>query len=463
MTGSLRAAAATARGPAPSTASTTPIPQRLVIVAPTSVRWDSRTQRIAASLAARGHDVIVLGRAEPGLPSEEGHPSGFRIRRLAVSALDGLPLPGAAPGLFAARLRRASADGRRAGGAPNGGPPRPNAAGWRRRLEGGVASPVRLARIGLTVRSQLRAALAADPGADLYHGMAYMGIPVALGLGRRRGVPVVYDARDIYVDAGNLARLPGPARALVARLERSWARRADRVVTVNAGYAEVMAERWGIEVPAVVMNCPEPVPRPEPRPRRFHDLLGLAPDVPVVLYHGGFSPDRGIEQLLEAIEVLPEVHLVLMGYGVLEPLLRAQAAARGHRRIHVLPAVPPEELLPWVASADVAAMPIQPTTLNHRLTTPNKLFEALAAGVPVVASDLPGMGSIIRETGAGVLCDPTRPEAVAAAIRTILELPEAERRAMGDRGRRAAEERYNWAAQLAILLAEYGRLSGRPW
>ena len=70
-----------------------PVPQRLVIVAPTSVRWDSRTHRIAASLAARGHDVLVLGRAEPGLPAEERHPGGYRIRRLEVSAVDGLPLP----------------------------------------------------------------------------------------------------------------------------------------------------------------------------------------------------------------------------------------------------------------------------------------------------------------------------------------------------------------------------------
>ena len=54
-------------------------------------------------------------------------------------------------------------------------------------------------------------------------------------------------------------------------------------------------------------------------------------------------------------------------------------------------------------------MAIQPTTLNHRYTTPQKLFESMAAGVPVVASDLPGMASIVRATGAGILCNPTSP------------------------------------------------------
>ena len=91
--------------------------------------------------------------------------------------------------------------------------------------------------------------------------------------------------------------------------------------------------------------------------------------------------------------------------------------------MRLLPAVPPDDLLAWVVSADVVAMPIQPTTLNHRLTTPNKLFEAMAAGVPVVASDLPGMADIVRESGRGLLVDPTDPHGIAAAISRILDAP----------------------------------------
>ncbi len=333
-----------------------------------------------------------------------------------------------------------------------------------------MGSARRLAAIGLTVRSQRRQALAMAPPADIVHGMAYMGIPVALAVGRQRLAPVVYDARDIYVDAGNLARLPGPARRLFARLERGWARAADRVVTVNRPYAEVMAERFGVPEPLIVMNCAYRYEPPPPGDRRrFHETLGLPDEARIVLYQGGFSRDRGIEQLVEAIKQIPEAVLVCMGYGVLGPELERIAADPARRdaglgqRVRVLPAVSPTELLDWVASADVVAMPIQPTTLNHRLTTPNKLFEAMAAGVPVIASDLPGMADIVRESGCGVLVDPTDPGAIAAAARAILDATPEERRAYGERGLAAAHGTYNWETQAELLLAEYGRLTGRPW
>ncbi len=302
------------------------------------------------------------------------------------------------------------------------------------------------------------------PEADLIHAMAYMGIPIGLALGGTR-IPVVYDARDIYVDAANLARLPSFARRIFGRIERSWARRAARVVTVNEPYARVMAGRWDLPMPLIVLNCSWRRHPPKRRPDRIRAALGLAPDRRIVLYHGGLSRDRGIEQLIDALPHLaPEADVVLLGYGALESALRARAAdpALGGR-LHVLPAVPPTELIDWVASADVVAMPIQPTTLNHRLTTPNKLFEAMAAGAPVVASDLPGMSGIVRETGCGTLVDPTDPAAIGAAVQAILDLPEAERAAIGQRGLDAHLATYNWEVQSARLLAEYGRLTGRPW
>ena len=121
----------------------------------------------------------------------------------------------------------------------------------------------------------------------------------------------------------------------------------------------------------------------------------------------------------------------------------------------------PDALLPWTASADILVMAIQPTTLNHRLTTPQKLFEALAAGVPVVASDLPGMAGVVTATGCGELCDPLSPASIAGAIRSILGRSPAERDALRARVLAAAHETYNWESQLVVLRELYAQLGPR--
>ncbi len=336
-----------------------------------------------------------------------------------------------------------------------------------RAVPAGLRSPLRQIRQLQAIASQRAGAVAAiaPDSPDVIHAMGLMGLPVGIALRDRLGGRLIYDARDLYPDAGNLARLPSPLRRLAGALERRWSRSADRVVTVNDALADLLGDRLECERPLVVLNASVIRPTDESRPRRLHDALGLPADVPIVLYHGGFSPGRGITELMDAMAEVPGAHLVLLGYGRLEEALRARVAARPDlaARVSVLPAVPPGELLDWVASADVIAIPIQGHTLNHRLATPNKLFEALAAGVPVVASDLPGMAPIVRELDAGVLVDPTRPASIAAGIRILLDPPHPARDATRARIRAAAAGRYDWPSQFNRLLAEYARLTGRPW
>ena len=450
------------------------VAQHLVLVLPSTGEFDSRSYRIARALIDRGHRVTMLARWKAGLPLEEDDPNGYRIVRVKASTVDGLPLPGLRrlAGRILRRLHALRSAGRVA-------PGRRSVAPATRATESVSAGPARrasLARrawtaairrlaIPLTLRSHIRAARATGIHGDLYHGMAYMGIPIALDLGRRDRVPVVYDARDIYLEARNLAGSRGSTRWLAARAERHWAARSARVFTVNDAYADVMAKRLRVERPLVVMNCSYRREPRDPRERRFHERFGLDPAVKVVLYHGGLFPHRGIEQLFEAMAGLPAgIALVLMGYGVLESELRQRAAEPSHAgRVWMMNAVPPADLLDWVASADVAAMPIQASTLNHRLTTPNKLFEAMAAGVPSVVSDLPGMATIVRETGCGILVDPARPAAIAAAIREIADLPDADWLAWRRRCIAAAHDRYSWETQVGRLIEEYGRLTGHPW
>ncbi len=411
--------------PVPPVVPIPPVPQRAVIVLPSSGAFDGRAHRIAAGLVSRGHDVTVLARPGPGLASAEADSSGYRIRRIGRAVPAGLRTP-------FRQIRQVQAIVSQRAAAPGA----------------------------------IETAEAVSPGSpDVVHAMGLMGLPVGLAVRDRLGGKLLYDARDLYADAGNLARLPIAARRFVGAVERRWTRSADRVVTVNEALADLLRDRLGCERPLVVLNASPMRPSEGPRPRRFHDSLGLSAGTPIVLYQGGFSPGRGIPELIEAMAEVPGAHLVLLGYGRLEEGLRAQITARPDRAGHVsvLPAVAPGQLLDWVASADVVAIPIQGDTLNHRLATPNKLFEALAAGVPVVASDLPGIAPIVRELEAGVLVDPARPAAIAAGIRTLLDPPPDAREATRARIRAAVAGRYDWPAQFDRLLAEYARLTGRPW
>jgi glycosyltransferase involved in cell wall biosynthesis len=258
-------------------------------------------------------------------------------------------------------------------------------------------------------------------------------------------------------------RLGWPLRSILAGLERRWAHAVDRVLTVNEHCADLLVGQLRIPRPVVVMNCREAWTPPDPRPDRIRSVLDLSPETLIVLYEGALMGERGIEQSMDAILDVPGAVLVLLGFGSWERRLRDHAAAPPYvGRVFVLPAVAPDDLLEWIASADVMVMPIQDTTINHRFSTPQKLFEAIAAGVPVVASDLPGMAEVVSESDVGVLCDPTSPAAIAAAIRTILEKPQDERGRMRARILHIAHERCDWETQLRTLLEVYGELAPVP-
>jgi glycosyltransferase involved in cell wall biosynthesis len=123
--------------------------------------------------------------------------------------------------------------------------------------------------------------------------------------------------------------------------------------------------------------------------------------------------------------------------------------------------VPPDELLEWVCRADVSGVLIGRSTLNHYLSTPNKLFESIAAGVPVVASDFPAMRPIVcddPEGPLGLVVDPGDLPAIVLALRSILEQGPDDRAALRERCRSAAHDHWNWEQEAGRLVSLYGEL-----
>lgn len=420
--------------------------------------FDARTYRMARSAIEAGYVVTVYARWEPGLPLVETL-DGYRLVRAPWA------WQGAVPGL--ARLARP----RDLAGPRTGAGPLPEARERPGASVPGVLRPLRAGRQAVNLLRKYpgrplgwaRALESVAEPADIWHGSWAGTLPAMDRLRRRFGGRAIYDSRDIYMESRKLATAPPLLRAVLGRLERRWARRMDRVVTVNDSYAAVLARRFGIPAPLIVLNCPDAWTPPDPPPDLIREALGLPASTRIVLYQGQLISDRGIEQSMDAILEVPGSALVLLGYGELEARLRAAASAPPYAgRVFVLPAVHPRDLLSWTASADAVLMAIQPTSLNHRFTTPQKLFEAIAAGVPVVASDLPGMAAIVREIDAGLLCDPTSPASIATAVRELLAEGPPARAARRARILAAAHDRYNWAAQVAVLHGLYRELLADP-
>jgi glycosyltransferase involved in cell wall biosynthesis len=319
---------------------------------------------------------------------------------------------------------------------------------------------------GRGLRSWGRLAIERAGPVDVWHAHDLTGL-AAIVPHLDRGSAVVYDSHELFLETGTALRLPSFARRLLRAYERRLVSRTQAVITVNDEIARVLGRRYRPRRIEVVHNCPERWTPPIPAPELIREAADIPDGAAIVLYHGGLTAGRGIDALLESMlaDGLGQVHLVLMGFGDMRHEL--QAASRAERwdgRIHLLDPVPPSELLSWVASADVGAMPNPGATRNDYFSSPNKLFECFAAGVPVVASDFPTMRRIVlddAEGPLGALCDPNRTESIGAAIASIVGLSPEGRDAFKTRCRRAAADRWNWETEVLRILSIYSEIESR--
>jgi glycosyltransferase involved in cell wall biosynthesis len=423
--------------------------QRAVVLVGTPAAPYSRGLRIARALAGAGYRVEIAAVSAEGVADHEidadiaihrYRPSGPYAAMAATNRpLDPRP-PTARPPMPVRILRHGSGAVRRWAFWPH------TVRGWWATLERDLAP------------------------ADVYHACGSLAIAPALAARERdrqagRTSRVIYDAIDDVANGNNVLGMPGLVRAVVRARERRWARAADARITVNDALASSLAGRWGTEPPLVVPNWPATTLAPgAPPSNRIRDALGLARSIRVVLFEGRLGPNLGLDEAAEAILLVPDSSLVVIGFGRGYPASRARDAdPRFVRRHHTLPAVHPDELLEWTASADVAVVPLPPISANQRASTPNKFWEAIAAGTPlVIGPGLPVMAALVRDLDLGVVASSLRPEDLATAIRSILDVdPElaAERRR---RIATIARERFSWPVAAARYVALVEGLARKP-
>jgi len=234
-----------------------------------------------------------------------------------------------------------------------------------------------------------------------------------------RRIPVVLDCHEFFTEVPELVHRP-LTRRLWRCVERLCVPFVRRISTVNAPLAQQLEARYGKPV-AVVRNVPFRRPAPPPR------TAPGAQNPPVrIVYQGAVNVGRGLDMLLEAAAQRPHWQVWVIGGGDVLPEVQAQARVLGlgDDRVRFFGHLPFDQLPPLTRQADVGVSLEADLGANYRYCLPNKLFDYLQAGLPVVVTPLPVMADLVQQYGCGVvLPDRTVPHLLAALDALLADAP----------------------------------------
>lgn len=265
--------------------------------------------------------------------------------------------------------------------------------------------------------------------------------------GKKWGLDVAYDSHEWFTEAEGLKGNPIRKR-IWERWEQRCFRHLRRMLTVNEAIASAYREK-GLDV-EVVPNVPETQAQAKPMPRIE---LAWPEKKTMLLMQGAFmDKDRGALDAVRALVHLPEVHLALIGSGPEWNAASVVASDLGVRdRLHLHDRMPFDRLRRCTAAADIGLSLDRPTVDNFRFSLPNKLFDYVHAGLPVVCTDLPVAGRFVQEEKLGAVVEATnegdRSIKTAEAVQVVM-------RAMPDPEHLAeVASRYHWEVHAHKLCA----------
>ena len=282
-----------------------------------------------------------------------------------------------------------------------------------------------------------------------FHDPELLPLGFILKRSKRR---IIYDAHeDVPRDILAKHWVPAPLRRILSfsfeKLENFVARRLDAVI----GATPFIAARFQLINPRALAVNNYPVlsefqPAPEKRP--FSRTL---------CYVGAATRVRGISELIEALAILADVTLVMCGPFESRAYEEELRSLPGWRHVNYRGIVDRKETMAIMAAAEIGVVTFLPTP-NHVDAQPNKMFEYMAAGLPIVASNFPLWQRIVAENRCGICVDPASPADIARGVEALLNDP-AKCRAMGRAGREAIEKRCQWLQEGEKLVQLYRELT----
>lgn len=278
------------------------------------------------------------------------------------------------------------------------------------------------------------------------HSLAVLPLSVAVKIWKR--CVLVYEPHELETETVGLLGLRQWLLRLVERAFIGW---ADAVCVVNGSISDWYVASYRLSQAWVVRNVPHRSDSDPIRTGHLRKAVGIAPDTQLFLYQGLLAPGRGVGLLINVFSKLPNLHLVLMGYGEMES--QVLAASVEYKNIHYMPAVPPEQVKNYTVDADVGIALIEKVCLSYYLSLPNKLFEYATCGVPVVVSNFPEMSHFVDEYDCGWKVDPDE-QALLNLIQNLTPINLSSKRA----NTHASVQTYCWQEEERELLAMYRSL-----
>jgi glycosyltransferase involved in cell wall biosynthesis len=306
----------------------------------------------------------------------------------------------------------------------------------------------------MIVRGAIRVARTST---DIYHAHDVKGLPACYIAARLHHKPLIFDSHEIPLDDPNITRWRRLS-ALAARILTRMLPRCTGVITASPLYAREIHNKFHYH-PEITLVRNVPLYQEIPKSDRLRQHLDLSPNVRIALYQGNIQANRSLDQLVYAAPFLdPDIVIVMMGRAVestriqLEELIASKGVAD---RVKIIPAVPYAELLDWTTSADIGLTIFQPGyTRSIRYCLPNKLFEYLMAGLPVLSSQLDAIAELLETYDVGQVLPSLEPSDVGALINAMLADPAALAR-MHSNALKAARQEFNWENEKQKLFELY--------
>jgi glycosyltransferase involved in cell wall biosynthesis len=285
---------------------------------------------------------------------------------------------------------------------------------------------------------------------DVVHCHDLDTLPLGFMLGKLKGKPIVYDAHESFTDMLEGSVHPVVQSGLVC-LENLLMRRIDLLITVGEKLRRHFEER-GARRSVVVGNWKRlgDFLRTEQQNREVRQRLGIPDGAILVVCITQLLTDRKIEELLATAEERVNVYVIIGGKGVLEDLVVHAAAT--NPRIRFVGFVSGKQIADYTCAADVVYYGFDPQNPNARFSAPNKLYEALAAGRPLITGDFGEIADVVRESECGIVMSEYSTEEIGRAIEALEDI--GVRRSMSANAKHTGTAK-NWEKGEEILTQEY--------